>query len=224
MSNPPSALQPTQPRMHRRQNSTPVQPASFEALKATTLQPTIQRTTLHRRGQSLDQRSPTRLSQLQHAENMVGITNIGSIQPGQQILRETQQQQNYRPGQQQLQTSIPTSPGCGPYTSGPGTPYEHTTMHSVLGQANLQMMHNLQNQYFSPNMNMPMSAGMDGMGMNFGQEDQQQNYFQNAHVMNNNMMPERSMSQPDLRIETGHRPYTPEDQIHSGKEPPSASR
>lgn len=79
----------------------------------------------------------------------------------------------------------------------------------------MQMM---QQQYFSPNMNMPISAGMEGMGMNFDQENQQQqHYFQHAHVVNNSMMPERSMSQPDLRIETGHRPYTPEEQIHTGE-------
>jgi hypothetical protein len=112
--------------------------------------------------------------------------------------------------------SMPTSPGCGPYTSGPGTPYEHATMHALGGQPNMQMM---QQQYFSPNMNMPMSAGMDGMGMNFDEENQQQHYFQHAHAMNN-MVPDRSMSQPDLRIETGNRPYTPEEQIHSGKSIP----
>jgi hypothetical protein len=215
MSNTPSALQPTQPRMHRRQNSTPVQPASFEALKATTLSPTIRRTQSHRRGQSLDQRSPSRLSQhqQQQVENMVGFTNTGSIQPGQQNMRETQQQQNYRPGQQYIQMSIPTSPGYGPYVSGPGTPYEQATMHQLLGQANMQMM---QPQYFTPH-GMPMPAGMDGMGMSFGQENQHQNYFQHAHSVNNMPMPNKSMSQPDLRIETSQRPYTPEEQINTGK-------
>jgi hypothetical protein len=215
MSNTPSALQPTQPRMHRRQNSTPVQPVSFEALKATTLPPTIRRTPLHRRGQSLDQRSPSRLSQHQHqqVENMVGITNTGSIYPGQQNLRETQQQQNYRPGQQYIQMSIPTSPGYDPYTSGPGTPYDQATLHQLLGQANIQMM---QSQYFSPH-GMPMPAGMDGMGMSFGQENQHQHYFQHGHALNNIVMPEKGMSQSDLRIETGQRPYTPEEQIHTSQ-------
>lgn len=216
MSNTPSALQPTQPRMHRRQNSTPVQPASFEALKTTILPPTIRRTQSHRRGQSLDQGSPSRLSQSQRqqVENMVSNTNTGSIQPGQQNLRETQQHQNYRPGQQYTQISISTSPGYGPYVSGPGTPYEQVTMHQLLGQANMQIM---QPQYFSHH-GMSMPTGVDGMAMNFSQENQQQHYFQTGHaVENTNMMPDKDMSQPGLRIETGQRPYTPEEQLHIGQ-------
>lgn len=214
MSNTPSALQPTQPRMHRRQNSTPVQPASFEALKATILPPTTRRTQSHRRGQSLDQGSPSRLSQSQRqqVENMVSSTNTGSIQPGQQNLRETQQHQNYRPGQQYTQLSIPTSPGYGPYASGPGTPYEQVTMHQLLGQANMQMM---QPQYFSPH-GMSMPTGIEGMANNFSQENQQQHYFQTGHVVeNSNMIQGKDVLQPDLRIEAGQRPYTPEEQIHT---------
>jgi hypothetical protein len=211
MSNPPSALQQRQ-RLHRRQNSTPV---AFEAMKVPSMPPTAQRPNAHRRGQSFDQQSAIRR---QHqAGNMVSITNIGSIQPGQQILRETQQQRIARPGQQHIEI-----PQCGLYSpslgSRQGTPYENTTtMHAIMQPSSDKQIAN--SPYFIQEMNMPMSAGLEGMGLNL--DENNQHYFhhmQNMYSqMEMNMMPERRMSQPDLRVQTQMRPYTPTPQGQSCK-------
>jgi len=216
MSNPPSSLR-QQQRMqqHRRQNSTPV--VAFEAMKVS--QPTPQRQNMHRRGQSFDyqqqqQRSPIRRQQ---QNGMVNITNLGHH--GQQILREAQQQRLARPGQQQ-HTEIPQSPQCGNFMTGspsiPVSPYENMTMNGTMQSSSMQVPHS---QYYTQEMNLPMSAGLHGMGVSF--DENSQHYFQQAHMVPQTapmmQMPEdRRMSQPDLRIQTGLRPFTPTQQVQTG--------
>jgi hypothetical protein len=220
MSNPPSVLQQRQ-RLHRRQNSTPV---AFEAMKVPSLPPAIQRQNSHRRGQSLDQRSPTRGQnrQQQQIGSTVSITNPGlSANIGHQILREAQQQKLARPGQQQ-QNQSPMSPGCGTFsdqTMNQSGLYSATTMNAILQeQANMQVASPL-HQYFPQTMYMPSSAGLEGMDPNV--DENSQHYFQSTHNGGHNfgdeLMNARRMSQPDLQIYASQRPITPAQQINSGE-------
>jgi regulatory protein SWI5 len=213
MSNPPSLLQQRQ-RLHRRQNSTP---AAFEAIKVPNLPPTIQRHNAHRRGQSLDHRSPTR-GQHRQTGSTVSITNQGSATIGQQILREAQQQKLARPGQQ---NQSPVSPQCATFPDQiidqnelPNT----TTMNAILQeQANMQVESQMQ-QFFPQNMFMLGSAGLESMDLNV--DENRQHYFQSSHSARRNlgddMMYERSLSQPDLHMYAQQRPITPAKQMNSG--------
>ena len=212
MSNPPSSLQSRQKLHHQRQNSTPV---AFEAMKVP-MPPHTQRQTLHRRGQSYDMaRTPIRRQQ--HTGSAVSMTtNIGSIH-GQQILREAQQQRIARPGQQYTQPQVDTSvtQHCGnfPHPQSFSTiPYD-MTMNAII-PINQEMMQHSQYQ----NMQMPLSAGPQSP---FVFDENSQHYFQAMHQMQEaaQMMAQtdRRMSQPDLRIQTGLRPYTPTHQLQTGK-------
>lgn len=177
---------------------------------------TIQRHNLHRRGQSYDMaRSPIRRHN--HTGSAVSMnTNVGSFQ-GQQILREAQQQRTARPGQQHMQPQIDGSLAqqqCGfyaqpqPFT---GIPYDM----SMNGIMSVPLDMNPHSQF--QNMQMPVSAGSQ---TSFMFDENSQNYFQPMHQIPEvgQMMPqhERRMSQPDLRIQTGMRPYTPIHQIQTG--------
>jgi hypothetical protein len=175
----------------------------------------------HRRGQSLDQsRSPIR-RQPHQAGSMVSITNLGSTQQGQQILREAQQQKLARPGQR---NESPTTPQCGLFPLNthfnPDTMYDtnHTsTMNAMLPDSgDVQIAHS---PYYAQDMNMPMSAGFDGMGL--GLDENSHHYFQPLHHpregFGNGMMDARRMSQPDLQLYTEQRPITPALQISTGK-------
>lgn len=209
MSNPPSSLQSRQ-KLHRRQNSTPV--AAFEAMKVQMPPTQTHRHNMHRRGQSFDlSRGPIR----RHAHNGSAIsmhTNIGPIH-GQQILREAQQQRIPRPGQQAIQPRVDTSSAqqCGMYTQpSPSIPYD-MTMNTPSPNSMMQYAH-------MQNAQMPMSAGFPNPYMF---DENNHHYFQAMHQMQDipEMMPfnDRRMSQPDLRIQTGLRPYTPIHQIQTGQ-------
>jgi len=216
MSNPNPALQ-TRQKLHQRQNSTPV---AFEGMKMHNLHPTP-RQNAHRRGQSLDQsRSPIR-RQNHQAGSMVSIANIGSTQQGQQILREAQQQKLARPGQR---NESPTTPQCGLFPLNtqfnPDAMYNtnNTTTMNAMTQdpADMQIPHS---PFYAQEMNMPMSAGFDGMG--FGLDENSQHYFQPLHHprqdFGNGMIDARRMSQPDLQLYTEQRPITPAQRINTGK-------
>ena len=221
MSNPPSALE-RRRQLHRRQNSTPV---LNEAMRAPGLPPTIQRAHSHRRGQSLDQRSPIRRQHHQATGSTVSIANLGSTPQGQQILREAQQQNIARPGQQRIE--IPISPQCGTFPDNTNVHYSpspygpmysnSTTMNAIMqSSGNSQITHS---PYHSPNMNMPMSAGLEDTGLSF--DENSQHYFQSSHDMQHSfgdeMMNSRRQSQPSLQIYTEPRPVTPAEQINAGK-------
>lgn len=212
MSNPPSSLQHRQ-RLHRRQNSTPV---AFEAMRVQH-PATIQRQNSHqhRRGQSIDSRSPIR-RQHHHTGSMVSITNLGSTLHGQQILREAQQQKLSRPGQHQ-HFELPVSPQCGSYLSQthgslPTSPYDNMTMNAFMQNQGMPS----HSQYFPQDFNVPLSADLQ---VSFEIDENNQHYFQNAHTLNQSMeasMQDRRMSHPELRIQTGMRPLTPTQQIQTG--------
>lgn len=214
MSNPPSVLQQRQ-KLHRRLNSTPV---AFEALKVPTLPTTIQRHNSHRRGQSLDHRSPTRGADRQTGST-VSITNTGSTTIGQQILREAQQQNIARPGQR---NQSPVSSQCAIFQDhniDQNDLYNSTTMNAILQeQSNLQVASPLQ-QFFSQDLYMSSPAGFEGMDSNVDQEAQ--HYFQSTHSVRqsfeDDMMNERRMSQPDLQMYGQQRPTTPAQQMNTGK-------
>ena len=213
MSNPPSVLQQRQ-KLHRRQNSTPV---AFEAMKVPHLPPTIQRHDSHRRGQSLDQRSPVR-GQYRQTGSTVSITNTGSATIGQQILREAQQQKLARPGQQ---NHTVVSPQCDTFqdqTINQNGFYNATTINTILQeQDNLQVPSPLQ-QCFPPNVSMPSSAGLEGIDPTM--DENSQHYFQPTHSVRHNFgdeMNERRMSQPDLQLHGRQRPITPAQQMNSGE-------
>ena len=112
LSNPNSSLQQQRRQQHQRQNSTPI---AIEAPIAPNLPALIQRSHSHKRGLSLDQRSPMRHQQFarqQQDGHTVSITNQG-LQHQQHILREAQQQRLARPAQQEYQ-QIAMAPQCGP--------------------------------------------------------------------------------------------------------------
>lgn len=207
MSNPPSSLQSRQ-KLHKRQRSTPV---AFEAMKVQMPPNPTQRQGLHRRGQSYDlARSPIRRHQ--HTGSMVGTnTNLGSIQ-GQQILREAQQQRIARPGQQHIQPQVETilAQQCGPLSD---TSYD-MTINAIMPSQQGMMQH--------PNfhgMQMPLSAGVQDAYM---LDENSQHYFQTLHAVQDaaHMMPmDRRLSQPDMRIQTAMRPYTPNHQIQTANFP-----
>lgn len=213
MSNPPSSLQQRQ-RLHRRQNSTPV---AFEAMKVqhpTTIQ---RQNSQHRRGQSIDSRSPIR-RQHHHTGSMVSITNLGSTPYGQQILREAQQQRISRPGQHQ-QIELPVSPQCGMYLSHPShslptSPYDNMTMNAFMQSQGMSA----HSQFMPQDFNIPMSAGLSG---GFELDENNQHYFQSAQYFPHQHMgfavQDRRQSHPELRIQTGMRPLTPTQQIQTGK-------
>jgi len=215
MSNPDSALQPRQ-KLHRRQNSTPV---TFEGMKMHNLHPPP-RHNAHRRGQSLDQRSPIRRQHPQTG-SMVSITNLGSTPQGQQILREAQQQKLARPGQR---NDTPTTPQCGlfPLNTQFNTDpmYDPTTPMNAIVQ-NSGDMHIAHSPFYDLEVNMPMSAGFDGLG--FGLDENSQHYFQLSPHMRqdfgSSLMDGRRTSQPDLQLYAEQRPITPAQQVNTG--PPS---
>lgn len=214
MSNPQSMLQ-QRHKLHRRQNSTPL---AFEALKVPTLPPTIQRHNSHRRGQSLDQRSPTRGANRQTGST-VSITNTGSATIGQQILREAQQQNLARPGQR---NQSPVASDCGIFQDhniDHNEIYNSTTMNAILQeQSNLQVASPLE-QFFSQDLYMPSQADFEGTDSNVGLDSQ--HYFQSTHNVRQSfedeMMNQRKMSEPDLQLCGQQRPTTPAQQMNSGK-------
>ena len=81
---------------------------------------------------------------------------------------------------------------------------------------NLQIAHS---PFYPQDMNMPMSAGFEGMGL--GLDENSQHYFQSAHFVRPNfgddMIDARRMSQPDLHLYTDMGPMTPTQQINIGK-------
>lgn len=217
MSNPPSSLQRRQG-LHRRQNSTPI---AFEAMKVQMPPANIQRQNVHRRGQSYDiSRSPIRRHQ--HTGSAVSMnTNIGSIH-GQQILREAQQQRTTRPGQQQRNPQLDTTvtqqcgffPQSQPFSE---TPYNMTM--NVFMPVPQDMMPHSQFQ----DMQMPMSAGSQAAYL---LDENSQHYFQAMHQIQEAQMMSATngrIPQPELRVQTGMRPYTPTQQIQTGKTPVFAS-
>lgn len=205
MSNPSSVLQQRQ-RLHRRQNSTPV---AFEAMRVSTLPPAIQRQNSHRRGQSLDQRSPIR-GQHRKTGSTVSITNLGSITTGQQILQEAQQQKTARPGQP---NQSPASPQCG-------TLADQTIDHNALFDATimndiLQDSSTLQH-FFPQEIYMPPSAGLEGKEPNV--DENSLHYFQSAHNVRQEYGDDmRRKSQPDMHMYAQQRPITPAQQMNSGE-------
>ena len=214
MSNPNAALQPRE-KLHQRQNSTPV---AFEGTKMPNLQPPP-RHYAHRRGQSLDQsRSPIRRPN-QQTGSVVSITNLGSTH-GQQILREAQQQKLARPGQR---NETATTSQCSLYPLStqfnPDAMYNtnnNTTMNTMIqSPGDMQIAHS---PFYTQEMNMPMSAGFDGIGI--GLDENSQHYFQPSHHLRqdlaNAMMDGRRMSQPDLQLYAEQRPFTPAQQINTG--------
>ena len=213
MSNPPPSLQNQQKLHHQRQNSTPV---AFEAMKVPMPPNTTQRQAMHRRGQSYDvARTPIRRHQ--HNGSAVSMnTNIGSFH-GQQILREAQQQKIARPGQQysqpQVNTSLAQQCAIFPHPQSFSSMSYDMTMNAIIPM-NQEMMQHSQYQ----NVPMPMSAGSQSPYMF---DENTQHYFQTMHQLQEaaQMMPQtdRRMSQPDLRIQTGLRPYTPTHQLQSGR-------
>jgi hypothetical protein len=221
MSNPTSMLQQRQ-RLHRRQNSTPV---AFEAIKVPNLPPSIQRHNSHRRGQSLDQRSPVR-GQHRQTGSTVSITNQGSANIGQQILREAQQQKLAGPGQP---NQVIVSPQCGTFSGqniNQNGLYDPSTMNAILQeQANMQVESPLQ-QYFSQDMYMAPSVGLDCI--NQDKDENSQHYFQSTHSARHSfadeMMNERRISQPELQMYAQQRPITPAQQMNSGESEDARSR
>jgi hypothetical protein len=213
MSNPPSSLHQPSKLHHRRQNSTPV--VAFEAMKVSNsnMPQNQQRQGVHRRGLSFDQhnRSPIRRQQPQ---GMVSITNVAQ-HIGQQILREAQQQRAIRPGQQYpIQTDLPGSPQCGVYPGSPNTPYDHLTMNSIM--QNSPQMQFASSPYFPPEMS-PMQAQFHGMPL---VDENHPHYFQQMHQPQQNpnaVFDARRMSQPELRVQTGMRPHTPQEQLQNGE-------
>ena len=214
MSNPPSSLHQAPKLHHRRQNSTPV--VAFEAMNVSSDTPsTQQRPGAHRRGLSFEQhnRSPIRRQQ---PGGTVSITNVAQ-QLGQQILREAQQQRASRPGQQYPnQTELPVQhPQCGMYPGAtPNNPYQTMTMNSIMQQSPQMQFAN--SQYYSPDMH-SMPAGYQGMNV---VDENNHHYYQQAQQQQQNPnagFDARRMSHPELRIQTGMRPHTPQDQIQNGK-------
>ena len=211
MSNPPSSLHQAPKPYHRRQNSTPV--VAFEAMKVSSNTPTMQqRQGVHQRGLSFDQqnRSPIRRQQ---PGGMVSITNVAQ-QLGQQILREAQQQRASRPGQQ---IDLPVQhPQCGMYPgSTPNSPYETMTMNSIMQSSPHMQFDN--SPYYPPDISSMQAAGYQGMG---GVDENSQHYFQQLHQARqqpNAVFDARRLSQPELRVQTGMRPHTPQDQMQTGK-------
>ena len=149
---------------------------------------------------------------------MVSITNLGSTQHGQQILREAQQHQLARPGQR---NETPTTPQGGLFPLNtqfnPEQVYSNaTTMNAMIqSPGDMQIAHS---PFYTQAMNMPMSAGFDGMGL--GLDENSQHYFQPSHHVRqdfgNAVMDGRRMSQPDLQLYTEQRPITPALQINTG--------
>lgn len=208
MSNPPSVLQQRQ-RLHRRQNSTPV---ALEAIKVPTLSPAIQRQNSHRRGQSLDQRSPIR-GQHRQTGSTVSITNLGSTTTGQQILREAQQQRIARPGQP-IQSQM--SPQCDTLAIQPidhGGLFDATMMNDILQDSSTLQ------QFFPQELYLPPSAGLEGIEQNV--DENSLHYFQTAHNVGqeygDKMTNIRRKSQPDMQIYAQQRPITPAQQMSSGE-------
>lgn len=208
MSNPPPSLQNRQ-RLHQRQQSTPV---AFEAMKVQ-IPPNPARQNMHRRGQSFDMsKSPIRRQHQRTGSAVSTNTNLG-----QHILREAQQQRIARPGQQQIQPRLDTSiaqqyGGYPPTHSLPGTPYD-MTMNAYMSMPQNMIQHS---QY--QNMQMPMQMQQNSP-IPFSPMDMAPNYFQATHQFQEAqaMNLDRRMSQPDLRLQTGLRPYTPTHQIQTGK-------
>jgi hypothetical protein len=214
MSNPTSVLQQRQ-KLHRRQNSTPV---AFEALKVPILSPAIQRHNSHRRGQSLDQRNPIRGANRQTGST-VSITNQGSTSIGQQILREAQQQKIAGPGQR---NQLPVSPQCGTFPDSnidQNELYNSTTINAILQEQAMAHVASPLQQYFSQDLYMPASAGLESMDSNV--DENSQHYFHSTHNMTldleDEMLNERRMSQPDLQMYAQQRPITPAQQMNSGE-------
>lgn len=208
MSNPPPSLQSRQ-RLHQRQQSTPV---AFEAMKVQ-IPPNPARQSMHRRGQSFDMsRSPIR----RHQRTGSAVSTNTNL--GQHILREAQQHRIARPGQQQIQPRVDTSiaqqySGYPPTHSLPGTPYD-MTMNAYMSVPQNMIQHS---QYQNMQMHMQMPQGSP---VPFSPMENAQNYFQAMHQMQESpAMPnfDRRISQPDLRIQTGLRPYTPTHQIQTGE-------
>ena len=149
---------------------------------------------------------------------MVSITNLGSTQHGQQILREAQQQNLARPGQR---NETPTTPQGGLFPL--NTQFNPEQMYSNTTTMNA-MMHSPENMqianspFYTQEMSMPMSAGFDGMGL--GLDENSQHYFQPSHQVRhdfgNVMVDGRRMSQPDLHVYTGQRPITPAQHVNTG--------
>lgn len=213
MSNTPSSLQSRQ-RLHKRQNSTPV---AFEAMKVPMPPTTVQRHSLHRRGQSYDMaRTPIRRQN--HNGSAVSInTNIGPIH-GQPILREAQQQKMTRPGQQPIHPQGGTSTSqqqCDFQTQPPSfarVPYE-MQMSALMSMSQDMSPH-------SAFQNFPMTIPPEVQATLVFDENTH-NYFplppQSQQASQLMPQQDRRMSQPDVRIRTGMRPYTPTHQIQTGK-------
>lgn len=210
MSNPPPSLQRRQG-LHRRQNSTPV---AFEAMKVQ-MPPTttVQRQNQHRRGQSYDiSRSPIRRRQ-QNGSAVSMFTNIGPIQ-GQQILREAQQQRIARPGQHQPQIDPTAAQQCVMYPqpqSLPTTPY-NVTMNGFMSVPEEMMQHS---QFLSHPVMPTGNQATYLLDENNQYYAQTLNHMQEAVPMIHQT--DRRMSQPELRLQTGLRPYTPTHQLQTGK-------
>lgn len=172
----------------------------------------MQRQSLHQRGQSYDI-SRTPIHRHRHTGSAVSMhTNIGPIQ-GQQILREAQQQRLARPGQPSIQPRIDTSVAqqCGMFPqSSSHIPYDM--------MMNMPSPNGMVHYSHLQNMNMPTSANSRTSYMF---DENTQHYFQPMHHMQDiqQMVPphDRRLSQPDLRIQTGMRPYTPTHQIQTGE-------
>jgi hypothetical protein len=151
---------------------------------------------------------------------MVSITNLGSVQQGQQILREAQQQKLARPGQR---NETPSTPQCGLFPLNtqfhPDPLYNNTPIMNAMMQnsGDMQIAHS---PFYAQDMNMPMSAGFHGMGL--GLDENSQHYFQPSHHLRqdfgNAMMDGRRLSQPELQLYTEQRPITPAHQSNTGND------
>lgn len=216
MSHQPSSLPQSQParHFHRRQNSTPV--VAFEAMKVSSLPPTVQRQGVHRRGLSYDQhqRSPIR-----RQGTAVSMTNQ---HPGQHILREAQQLRTARPGQQQPNTDLPVNPQCAYYPgSQPNSPFEEIQYNTAMPKS--QSMQFPPSPYFSYNMSPAMSPLQNNFSDMARMDENSQHYFQSMHQNQDpNATYDRRMSQPELRLQM--RPQTPAEQVQNGMQPPLSNR
>ncbi|ETN45477.1 uncharacterized protein HMPREF1541_09309 [Cyphellophora europaea CBS 101466] len=145
---------------------------------------------------------------------MVSITNQYH---GQQILREAQQLRAARPGQQHITTDLPNPPQCAIYpNSQPSTPYDHMSINTAMSK---QAMQYSNSPYFPYDMS-PAVSPIQNQFPNVPRVDENaQHYFQNVHSdQDPNMIFDRRMSQPELRIQSV-RPHTPSEQIQNAQYP-----
>lgn len=234
LSTPTSFAQQRQ-RLHRRQNSTPV---AFEGGRVPThpvSTPGLTRQNSHRRGQSLDQRSPIRRRPSPPQDSNRTFTNQRQSDVQQHILQEAQQQRLARPGQQQLSYEplmMPQGPQCGPTQesqlqySDPNSLYLNTNLMNAMSQiSGNQQLGSAQELTPNHSFDMSTAAGyFDGFGLGLDQAPESQlQSFQNPQPLiiqtQENALAghARQLSQQSNLTVQYPRPATPVMQINSSK-------